>query len=264
MQKVARSIFHPWSHERNTIFRGALKRYTCVALFYGSKIMLLKIPDVLSAEQVLQARELLQAADWVDGNITAGYQSSQAKNNLQLPESSPVAQQLGDTILSALANCNIFMSAALPLKIFPPLFNCYQGGQSFGVHVDNAIRQVPGLPVKVRTDVSMTLFLSDPDEYEGGELIMEDTYGSHKIKLPAGHMVLYPATSLHRVTPVTKGRRLASFFWLQSMVSSDERRALLFDMDMAIQALRSKVEDSPEIVQLTGVYHNLLRQWAQT
>ena len=189
-----------------------IKRYTCVALFYGSKIMLLKIPDVLSAEQVQQARELLQAADWVDGNITAGYQSSQAKNNLQLPESSPVAQQLGDTILSALANCNIFMSAALPLKIFPPLFNCYQGGQSFGTHVDNAIRPVKGTPHKVRTDISATLFLSEPEEYEGGELVIEDTYGAHKVKLPAGHMVLYPSTSLHHVTAVTRGARLASFF----------------------------------------------------
>lgn len=226
--------------------------------------MLLKIPDVLSTAQVAHFREVLQAADWVDGNVTAGYQSSQAKNNLQLPEDSSAAQQLGDIILAALAQTPIFMSAALPLKIFPPLFNCYQGGQSFGVHVDNAVRQVPGLPVKVRTDISITLFLSEPDEYEGGELVMEDTYGSHRVKLPAGHMILYPSTSLHRVTPVTRGQRLASFFWLQSMVSSDERRALLFDMDMAIQALRSKVQDSPEIVQLTGVYHNLLRQWVQT
>src|SRR5690606_17725389 len=145
----------------------------------------------------------------------AGYQSSKSKNNLQLPESSPVARQLGDVILAALAKNNVFMSAALPLKIFPPLFNCYQGGQSFGVHVDNAIRQVPGTPVKVRTDISMTLFISEPEEYDGGELIVEDTYGSHSIKLAAGSMVLYPSTSLHRVTPVTRGRRLASFFWLQ-------------------------------------------------
>ena len=156
------------------------------------------------------------------------------------------------------------MSAALPLKIFPPLFNCYQGGQSFGVHVDNAIRQVPGTPVKVRTDLSMTLFLSEPDEYDGGELVIEDTYGAHTVKLAAGDMVLYPSTSLHKVTAVTRGRRLASFFWLQSMVASDEKRSLLFDMDMAIQSLRQRVADSQEIVQLTGVYHNLLRQWAQT
>ncbi len=226
--------------------------------------MLLKIPAVLSKEQVQQARQILLAADWVDGNVTAGYQSAKMKNNLQLPEQSPAAMQLGDMVMEALARSNLFMSAALPLKIFPPLFNCYQGGGSFGVHVDNAIRQVPGTPVKVRTDVSMTLFFSEPEEYEGGELVVEDTYGSHQVKLAAGDMVLYPSTSLHRVTPVTSGRRLASFFWLQSMVSSDEKRALLFDMDMAIQSLRAKLEDSAEIIQLTGVYHNLLRQWAQT
>lgn len=226
--------------------------------------MLLKIPQVLSKEQVQQAKDILLDADWTDGSVTAGYQSAKAKNNLQLPEDSEAAIKLGDTVLAALAQNNLFMSAALPLKIFPPLFNCYQGGANFGVHVDNAIRQVPGTPVKVRTDISITLFLSEPEEYEGGELIIEDTYGSQKVKLSAGDMVLYPSTSLHRVTPVTKGRRLASFFWLQSMVNSDEKRALLFDMDMAIQSLRGKLDDSSEIVQLTGVYHNLMRQWAQT
>lgn len=226
--------------------------------------MLLKISSVLDKASVQQARDILMAADWTDGNVTAGYQSAKAKNNLQIPENSREARELGDLVLAALAKNPLFMSAALPLKIFPPLFNCYQGGQSFGVHIDNAIRQVPGLPVKVRTDISMTLFLSEPDEYDGGELIVEDTYGSHTVKLPAGDMVLYPASSLHRVTPVTRGRRLASFFWLQSMIGSDEKRALLFDMDMAIQALRQQVDDSPEIVRLTGVYHNLLRQWAQT
>jgi len=226
--------------------------------------VLLKIPQVLSKAQVQQAKELLLQADWADGNITAGYQSAQAKNNLQLPESSTEAIQLGETILMALAKSNVFMSAALPLKIFPPLFNCYQGGGNFGVHVDNAIRQVPGTPVKVRTDISMTLFISEPEEYDGGELIIEDRYGAQTVKLAAGDMVLYPSTSLHRVTPVTSGRRLASFFWLQSMINSDEKRSLLFDMDMAIQSLRSKVNDSSEIVELTGVYNNLLRQWAQT
>jgi PKHD-type hydroxylase len=226
--------------------------------------MLLKIAKVLDKETVKQARDIMLAADWTDGNVTAGYQSAKAKNNLQLPENSKAARELGDMILAALAKNNLFMSAALPLKIFPPLFNCYQGGQSFGVHVDNAIRQVPGTPVKVRTDISMTLFFSEPEEYDGGELVIEDTYGSQSVKLPAGDMVLYPASSLHRVTPVTRGRRLASFFWLQSMVASDEKRALLFDMDMAIQSLRQQLDDSPAIVQLTGVYHNLLRQWAQT
>lgn len=226
--------------------------------------MLLKIPGVLNAQQVAQFRDVLQHAEWTDGNVTAGYQSSQAKNNLQLPQDSEAARVLGDAVLQALAQSPLFMSAALPLKIFPPLFNCYQGGQSFGIHVDNAIRQVPGTPVKVRTDLSMTLFLAEPDEYDGGELVIEDTYGAHRIKLPAGDMVLYPSTSLHKVTPVTRGRRLASFFWLQSMVASDEKRTLLFDMDMAIQRLRNQLADSAEIVQLTGVYHNLLRQWAQT
>ncbi|MFT7561607.1 MAG: PKHD-type hydroxylase [Flavobacteriales bacterium] len=226
--------------------------------------MLLKIPGVLSKRSVKNFRDTLESSQWTDGNITAGYQSSQTKNNLQLPENSPDAQKLGDKILAALAQSNIFMSAALPLKIFPPLFNCYQGGQSFGTHIDNAIRQVPGTPVKVRTDLSMTLFLSEPEEYKGGELVIEDTYGSQSIKLAAGDMLLYPATSLHRVTEVTQGRRLASFFWLQSLVNSDEKRTILFDMDMAIQALRKKQGDSTEIIQLTGVYHNLIRQWSQT
>ena len=226
--------------------------------------MLLKIPQVLTKAQVASCKQVLLDADWADGNVTAGYQSAQAKHNLQLPENSPAARQLGDLVLQALAQNKLFMSAALPLKIFPPLFNCYQGGQSFGVHVDNAIRQVPGTPVKVRTNLSMTLFFSEPEEYEGGELVIEDTYGAHSVKLAAGDMVLYPSTSLHKVTPVTRGRRLASFFWLQSMVASDEKRSLLFDMDMAIQSLRQQLADSREIVQLTGVYHNLLRQWAQT
>ncbi len=226
--------------------------------------MLVKIPELLTKEEVAYCRDKLLAAQWADGSITAGHQSTKAKNNLQLPENSPEAQELGEIIMGALARSNLFMSAALPAKIFPPLFNCYQGGQSFGVHVDNAIRQVPGTPVKIRTDVSMTLFFNEPEDYDGGELVVEDTYGSHSVKLPAGSMVLYPSTSLHRVMPVTRGRRLASFFWLPSMVNSDEKRGLLFDLDMSIQSLRSKVEDSPEIIQLTGVYHNLLRQWAQT
>jgi len=225
--------------------------------------MLLKIPRVLTKAQLQASRDLLLNANWTDGNVTAGYQSAKAKNNLQLPEDSAEARKLGDEILAALSRNALFISAALPARIFPPLFNCYQGGRSFGIHVDNAFRQVPGTPVKIRTDISITLFYSDPEEYDGGELVVEDTYGSHSIKLPAGDLVLYPSTSLHRVTPVTRGRRLASFFWLQSMIASDERRTLLFDMDMAIQKLREKLDDSPEIVQLTNVYHNLLRQWAQ-
>ncbi|CAA0091996.1 PKHD-type hydroxylase [Zhongshania aliphaticivorans] len=226
--------------------------------------MLIKIPALLSKNEVAHCRSILEAANWVDGKVTAGYQSARNKNNIQLEENSEASQQLGDIILSALANNNLFMSAALPLKIFPPLFNCYQGGHSFGVHVDNAIRQVKGTAVKVRTDLSMTLFFSEPDEYDGGELIIEDTYGTQSVKLAAGDMILYPSTSLHRVTPVTRGRRLASFFWLQSMVASDEKRSLLYDMDMSIQNLSQGNEDHPAIIQLTGVYHNLLRQWAQT
>ena len=226
--------------------------------------MLVRIPAVLSKEEVAHCRRVLEAAEWVDGKVTAGYQSAKSKNNIQLLENSDAANQLGDIILAALANNNLFMSAALPLKIFPPLFNCYQGGHSFGVHVDNAIRQVKGTAVKVRTDLSMTLFFSEPEEYDGGELVIEDTYGTQSVKLAAGDMILYPSTSLHRVTPVTRGRRLASFFWLQSMVASDEKRSLLYDMDMSIQNLSQGNEDHPAIIQLTGVYHNLLRQWAQT
>ncbi|MFT6551976.1 MAG: PKHD-type hydroxylase [Zhongshania marina] len=226
--------------------------------------MLVRIPAVLSKAEVAHCRRVLEAAEWVDGKVTAGYQSAKSKNNIQLLENSDAANQLGDIILAALANNNLFMSAALPLKIFPPLFNCYQGGHSFGVHVDNAIRQVKGTAVKVRTDLSMTLFFSEPEEYDGGELVIEDTYGTQSVKLAAGDMILYPSTSLHRVTPVTRGRRLASFFWLQSMVASDEKRSLLYDMDMSIQNLSQGNEDHPAIIQLTGVYHNLLRQWAQT
>jgi PKHD-type hydroxylase len=236
--------------------------------------MLVKIPNVLSQEDVKEMRSLMEGSEWTDGNVTSGFQAAKQKNNLQLPEGSEAARQLGDHILAVLSQNGVFMSAALPLKIFPPLFNCYQSGQSFGVHVDNAIRQVPGTPVKIRTDISMTLFLSDPDEYDGGELLIEDTYGSQSIKLTAGDMVLYPSTSLHRVAPVTKGRRFASFFWLQSMVNSDERRALLFELDTAIQSLNTAFDAKPnqdnndkvnlEIMRLTGVYHNLLRQWVET
>jgi PKHD-type hydroxylase len=224
--------------------------------------MVLQIPDVLTAEQVAQARRMLQGADWIDGRVTAGHQSAKTKNNLQLPEDHPVARQLGDMILGALGRNALFVSAALPLRVFPPLFNCYQGGQSFGNHVDNAIRQVKGSGATIRTDLSATLFLADPDEYEGGELIVEDTFGVHSVKLPSGHMVLYPASSLHNVTPVTSGARLASFFWIQSMLRDDGERTLLFDLDTAIQRLTVDLPDHPAVVQLTAVYHNLLRRWA--
>jgi PKHD-type hydroxylase len=226
--------------------------------------MLLQVPNVLSAEQVAQFRRTLGEADWADGRITAGYQSAQAKHNQQLPEESSVAQQLGETILSALQRSPLFMSAALPLKIFPPLFNRYEGGHSFGSHVDNAVRHVRGTPHRVRTDLSATLFLSAPDEYDGGELVIEDTYGLHSVKLPAGDLILYPASSLHLVRPVTRGARVASFFWIQSMVRDDGQRTLLYDLDRATQQVHRDLPDSSAAVQLTGVYHNLLRRWADT
>ena len=224
--------------------------------------MLLQIPDVISAEQVAQARQMLEASQWVDGRVTAGHQSARAKHNLQLPEEHPVARQLGDMILGALQRNSLFIAAALPLRVFPPLFNKYEAGQSFGNHVDNAIRQVAGTGVRIRTDLSATLFLADPDEYDGGELLVEDTYGVHSVKLPAGHLVLYPSSSLHNVRAVTRGARIASFFWIQSMLRDDAERTLLFDLDTAIQRLTVDVPDHPGVLQLTGVYHNLLRRWA--
>ena len=224
--------------------------------------MLIAIPDVLTPEQVTEARRHLDAAGWVDGKVTAGPQSARAKDNQQLAEHDPLARELGDLILQQLQRNPLFISAALPLKIFPPLFNRYQGGHSFGNHVDNAIRQVGGTPHRIRTDLSATLFFANPDEYDGGELVVEDTYGVHSVKLPAGHMVIYPATSLHRVSPVTRGARIASFFWIQSMVRDDGERTLLFDLDAAIQRLSHDAPDHPSAVQLTAVYHNLLRRWA--
>jgi PKHD-type hydroxylase len=229
--------------------------------------MLIRIPDVLSAEQVVKAREILDKAEWIDGRVTAGHQSAQAKVNMQIAEGSPAWRELGDMIVKALGQNPLFLSAALPLRVFPPLFNRYTGGQSFGTHVDNAIRQVPGSPHRIRTDLSATLFFAEPDEYDGGELSVEDTYGVHRVKLPAGHMVLYPASSLHHVTPVTRGARICSFFWIQSMLRDDGQRSLMFDLDLAIQRLGRDLPDQPAAketaVQLTGVYHNLLRQWAE-
>jgi len=224
--------------------------------------MLLPIPDVLTAEQLTRARQILDQAAWIDGKVTAGHQSARAKDNMQLPEDLPAARQLGEMILAALGQNPLFITAALPLRVFPPLFNRYQGGQSFGTHVDNAIRQVTGTPHRIRTDLSATLFFSGPDEYDGGELIVEDTYGTHSVKLPAGHLILYPSTSLHHVRAVTRGARIASFFWIQSMVRDDGDRSLLFDLDMAIQRINRDISDHPSTVQLTGVYHNLMRRWA--
>ncbi|HEY8353977.1 MAG TPA: Fe2+-dependent dioxygenase [Methylophilaceae bacterium] len=225
--------------------------------------MLIEIPEVLTKEQVRQCRQLMDQAEWVDGNVTSGAQAAMAKNNMQLPEDSPVARQIGDLIQDALSANPLFIAAALPHKVFPPLFNRYEGGQSFGVHVDNAIRYLRGTSFRVRSDLSCTLFFSEPDEYEGGELTIEDVYGIHQVKLPAGHMVLYPSTSLHRVTPVTKGCRVCSFFWLQSMVREDSQRTLLYQLDVSIQKLAAELGlDDPRVISLTGVYHNLLRRWA--
>lgn len=224
--------------------------------------MLLPIPKVLSASDVAECRRLLDATDWVDGRVTAGHQSAKAKHNEQLPEDAPVTKQLGASIVAALERHPLFISAALPSKIFPPLFNRYKAGHAFGLHVDNAIRHVRNTAHRVRTDISATLFLSAPEEYDGGELAIEDTYGAQRVKLAAGDLVLYPATSLHRVEPITRGVRVASFFWIQSMVRDDTRRALLFDLDTAIQRIGADAPDHPSVVQLTGVYHNLLRQWA--
>ena len=225
--------------------------------------MLIQVPDVLSPEQVAACRSLLEASQWIDGDVTAGHQSRRAKNNMQLAENDRNAIELGDVILAALERNPLFVSAALPKKIFPPLFNRYSGGQSFGTHVDNAIRQVSGTEHRVRTDLSATLFFSDPDEYDGGELVIEDNYGVQRIKLTAGSMILYPASSLHHVTPVSRGTRTASFLWIESMVRDDGQRTLLFDLDSSIQRLAAEAPDHPSVIQLTGVYHNLLRRWAE-
>ncbi|HVY84382.1 MAG TPA: Fe2+-dependent dioxygenase [Caulobacterales bacterium] len=225
--------------------------------------MLICIPDVLSKMEVCTMRQVLEKAPWTDGRVTAGAQSSLTKNNQQLPEDCVEARELGDAILDALGRSPLFVSAALPLKTFPPLFNRYGEGMSFGVHIDNAIRPVKGTAVRVRTDLSCTLFLSEPDEYDGGELVVELPFGAQEVKLEAGSLVLYPSSSLHRVNPITRGARVASFFWLQSMIRDDGARALLFDLDQSIQSLaREQGQGHGEVVRLTGIYHNLLRRWA--
>jgi len=230
--------------------------------------MLITIEKVLTAEQVNEARQKLASAEWVDGRVTAGYQAQEVKRNAQIPETSPVAKELGDMILAGLARSPRFMSAALPLRVFPPMFNSYAGGQTFGTHVDTAIRQLSTTGQRIRTDLSATLFLTPPSDYDGGELIVEDSYGEKSVKLAAGDMVLYPATSLHRVEPVTRGNRVSSFFWIQSMIRQDAQRTLLFELDASIQRLAGSehAQSAPvkqSSVQLTGVYHNLLRQWAE-
>lgn len=226
--------------------------------------MLLQIPEVLSLAEVKEFREILDRASWIDGKVTAGHQSAKVKNNSQVLENSKEAKILGEKILIALEKNPLFISAALPLKVFPPLFNSYSGGQNFGTHIDNAIRQVPNTPYRIRTDLSATLFLSDPLDYEGGELVVEDTYGMHKVKLLAGHMILYPSSSLHYVKPVTEGARVSSFFWIESMVREDAKRTILFDLDNSIRLIAKDLPDHESSVQLTGIYHNLLRSWANT
>ena len=227
--------------------------------------MMLAIPDLLDAGAVARVRAIVDAGDWADGNATSGHQSALAKKNMQLPEDSPAAREAGRIVLDALGRSPLFIAAALPLKIFPPLFNRYAGGDRFGTHVDNAVRIHRASEFRVRSDLSATLFLADPAAYEGGELVVEDTLGVHKVKLPAGHLILYPASSLHRVEPVTRGARVASFFWIQSMVRDDAARTILFDLDRSIQAIAAeRGQDDAEIIRLTGVYHNLLRRWADS
>ena len=226
--------------------------------------MLLRIPQVLSSVELAHCRDRLAKAAWGDGRVTAGFQSAKAKDNLQLAQDSGEARELGALVVGALERSPLFISAALPNHVFPPLFNKYEPGMGFGAHVDNAIRQVPGTPRRLRTDVSATLFISAPEDYDGGELVVEDTYGTHNVKLPAGDIILYPATSLHRVTPVTRGARVASFFWIQSMVKDDGERTLLFNLDRAIVQLGQTAPDQPALVQLTSIYHNLVRKWSET
>ena len=226
--------------------------------------MLVAIPDLLTREELAYIRQILDSTPWVDGRVTAGDQAAGVKKNLQVPIDSPIGQELGQIVLRALGRSPLFTTTALPAKILPPMFNRYDAGMSFGAHVDGSIRVAPGSAQRLRTDVSSTLFLTEPEEYDGGELIVHDTYGEHKVKLPAGHMVVYPATSLHSVTPVTRGSRWASFFWTQSMVRDDWRRTMLYDLDRAIMRVRQQLPDEdPAVSGLTSHYHNLLRQWAE-
>jgi len=227
--------------------------------------MLLHIPTMLSAQQVQALRTRLQApeAPWVDGRATAGHQGAPVKHNRQIAEESPLARELGDVVLAALERNPLFIAAALPNRVYPPMFNRYEPGMHFGNHVDGAVRLIPGTGFKLRTDVSATLFLNAPEDYDGGELLVEDTYGAHAVKLPAGDLVIYPASSVHRVAPVTRGVRLASFFWVQSLVRDDAQRSLLFDLDRAVQRLNATQADAEARLQLTGCYHNLLRQWSE-
>jgi PKHD-type hydroxylase len=227
--------------------------------------MLIAIPDLLDAATVARVREIIDAAEWVDGNVTSGAQSALAKQNEQLPEGSDAHRRAGAIVLDALGKSPLFFAAALPLKVFPPLFNRYGAGQTFGTHVDNAIRIQRGSDFRIRSDLSITVFLEDPAAYDGGELVIEGQFGAQSVKLPAGHAVLYPSSSLHNVTAVTRGRRVASFFWLQSMVRDDGARRILFDLDQSVQRLTGQLGgEDRSVIELTGVYHNLLRRWADS
>jgi len=225
--------------------------------------MMVHVPQVLTPQQVARCRAVMEQATWVDGRVTAGAQSAKVKHNLQLPETASEARELGDMVIEALGRNPLFVSAVLPKQVFPPLFNRYDAGMTFGAHVDNAIRGYLDTGLRVRTDVSATLFISSPEDYDGGELVVADSYGTHQVKLPAGDMIVYPGTSLHNVTPITRGSRIASFFWTQSLVRDDRRRALLFDLDMSIRRLAADHPEHASVVSLTAVYHNLLRQWAE-
>jgi PKHD-type hydroxylase len=225
--------------------------------------MLIRIPQLLSPDEVAHCRARLADAAWVDGRVTAGHQSAKVKENQQIAEDSAQARELGTVVLGALERSAMFIAAALPRHVFPPLFNRYAEGMGFGAHVDNAIRQVGNTAHRIRTDVSATIFLSEPDEYDGGELLVEGTYGAHSVKLPAGDMVLYPSTSLHRVAPVTRGARVASFFWIQSLVKDDGERTLLFELDRGIAEIGQAAPDNPALVRLTACYHNLVRKWTE-
>lgn len=224
--------------------------------------MLVQVPDVLTPDEVRRCRQTLEQSSWVDGKVTAGDQTARAKNNLQIPVDSAEARELGDIVLRALARNATYTASALPLRVLPPMFNRYDVGMTFGAHVDSSIRMLPD-GSRMRADVSTTIFLSDPDDYDGGELVVEDTFGTHSVKLPAGHMVVYPASSLHRVMPVTRGSRWASFFWAQSMVRDDTERAMLYDLDVSVIGARQQLgDDSPVTLGLVNHYHNLLRRWA--
>ena len=225
--------------------------------------MIVQVPSILNPQQIAHCRKVMNRANWVDGRVTAGHQSATVKDNRQLPENSPEAHELGDMIVAALERNPLFITAALPLRVFPPLFNRYEGGEAFGAHLDNSIRQIPGTPYRIRTDISATLFLSAPETYDGGELVISDVYGTHAVKLAAGDMVVYPASSLHNVNPVMRGVRLAAFFWVQSMVRDDGQRTLLFDLDMAINKVNQALPNHTAVVELTNCYHKLLRRFAE-